>query len=167
MSHRAVCTKIATVTCVALAMFLLSCQERHEYSSTSLEDAARAGEIVRGWLPDFLPKSSKQIQLAYAAESPRTWCTFEFSSADSRAFRKHIVPVDRLPAELRHISGPSTSWWPDFLTGKPDEKQIRNRGFCLYLFQEPDVGASKDLVLFAVDWSKGEAFFYRAPQPSQ
>lgn len=146
---------------VAAVVLLQACSERHEMLYDSIADASKAGEVKRGWIPDFLPISSRRIRIVYAAESTSTWCEFQFAPDDSGRFREHLKTVDRLPEAVRHVENPGLSWWPDSLRGDLDVERLRLHGFDVCLVTEPDVEQSRRVVVFVVDWRKGRAFFYR------
>ncbi|MGH9734265.1 MAG: hypothetical protein ACRD8A_06730 [Candidatus Acidiferrales bacterium] len=147
--------------CVAAIALVQSCSNRRDSFYSSLVDAKNAGEIDRGWIPDYLPASSHAIHIVYDPESPRTWCAFEFSPSDAQGLQKNLTHVDTVPARVKHLDGPGESWWPDFLTGGLDLPRIRSQGFDLYVAAEPDVQSNTDLVLFVLDSANGQGFFYR------
>jgi hypothetical protein len=150
-----------SVLCFASFALLQGCRERHEYFYSSLADAAKSGEITRGWMPDFMPVSSRAIHIAYDPSSPRTWCVFEFSPDDSQRLRKNLRSVTSLPPSLKQIANPRLSWWPSLLKGNLDVTTIYGRGFAPYIITERDVGANTLEVLFVIDWAKGRGYFYR------
>jgi hypothetical protein len=147
--------------CTASGAFFLGCREQHEYFYPSLADAAKSGEISRGWMPEYLPASSRDIHITYAAESPRTWCVFDFSPDDSQRLRENLKSVTSLPPRVERIGNPGPSWWPDFLKGDLDVTTIHGHGFEPYIVTEPDMGTYRLEVLFAIDWAKGRGYFYR------
>jgi len=147
--------------CIVASAFLQACSDRHESSYASLDDAIKAGEITRGWIPDYLPKSSHAIHIIYAPSSPRTWCAFEFSPADSQALKKNLTSASVLSERVKHVDDPGLSWWPRFLKGDIDVARLRADGFEAYVVEEPDIQSSTGVVLFAIDWAKGRGFFYR------
>jgi len=147
--------------CIAAGVLLQACGDRQESSYATLADAAKAGEINRGWIPGYLPASSHAIHIVYDPSSPRTWCAFEFFPADSQSLKKNLTSVNVLPQRLQRVDGPGASWWPDFLKGDLDVGRFHENGFNAYVAEEPDVQSNTDLVLFAIDWAKGRAFFYR------
>lgn len=147
--------------CVVSSVLLQGCRERHEYFYPSLADATRSGEITRGWMPEFMPASSRAIHIAHAAESPRTWCVFDFSPEDSQRLRENLRSVTSLPPRVKRIGTPGPSWWPDFLKGDVDVATISGNGFASYIVTEPNVGADTLEVLFVIDWTKGRGYFYR------
>jgi hypothetical protein len=146
---------------VVVCVLCAGCNERRESRYRSLADALKAGEVTRGWLPDWLPASSRAITLAYDPSSPRTWCTFEFSPDDSQRLRERLTPVEGLPQRVRHVENPGLSWWPQFLTGELDVAESQKRGFELYVVEEPGSTNTTFAVLFAVHWTKGLGFFHR------
>lgn len=151
----------ALLVCIAATGLLQACGNKQESSYATLAEASKAGEITRGWIPDYLPASSRAIRIVYDPSSPRTWCSFAFSPADSHSLKKYLTGVSVLPQRLKRLDGPFASWWPDFLRGDLDIAKFRADGFDAYVAEEPDVQSNTDLVLFAIDWSKGRAFFYR------
>jgi hypothetical protein len=152
--------------CIAANALLQACGDRQESSYATLADAIKAGEISRGWIPDYLPTSSHAIHIVYDPSSPRTWCAFEFSPADSQSLKKNLTSVNALPQRLQRVDGPGATWWPDSLKGDLDVARFHGNGFDAYIAEEPDVQSNTDLVLFAIDWAKGRAFFYRTPGAS-
>ena len=150
-------------TCIAASAFLQACSGRRESSYASLADASEAGEITRGWIPDYLPGSAHSIHIVYDPSSPRTWCTFEFSPTDSQTLKKNLTSINALPQRVKRIDDPRLSWWPDFLKGDLEVPRFHRDGFDAYVAEEPDIQSSNGVVLFAIDWAKGRGFFYRVP----
>lgn len=147
---------------MALSVPCWGCNGRREASYSTLTDAISAGETARGWIPDWLPRSSRVIKVSYDPSSPTTWCSFHFSPDDSATFRQNLISTTTIPAFVRHIPNPSVVWWPGFLTGRVDSREVQKHGFQLYAVTEPDVGAATRTVLFAVNWTTGYALFYRS-----
>ncbi len=155
-------TLFVSVICVGLACVFLACGGGwHESFYPSLAEAEKDGAITRGWIPDFLPKSSRAIHEAHRIEHPRTWCAFEFLSADSESLRKNLKGVDLLP--VTRVLSPGVSWWPAVLKGNLDVRKIHEAGFELYKVVIPDAGIPDrtEVLLFAIDWSGGRGFFYQ------
>jgi hypothetical protein len=50
------------------------------------------------------------------------------------------------------------------MTGNLDAKKIHNDGFNLYRIEAPATAVTTEVSLFAIDWSKGLAYFYAAPK---
>jgi hypothetical protein len=136
--------------------------DRYESFYPSLADADKHGAITRGWIPDdILPSSSRAIHEVHDFSPSREWCAFEFATEDSENLRKNLKRIDVLPPSVRRVRNPDVPWWPTALKGNLDTGKIRSYGFDLYLIERPANTVMTDVLLFAVDWSKGRAFFYR------
>lgn len=67
---------------------------RNEYFYSTLADADKAGEIMRGWLPDDLvPKSSRDIRLVEELSPDYEWCVFDFLRPVTRKTSERISRV--------------------------------------------------------------------------
>jgi hypothetical protein len=72
---------VPPILCVGLSLIVAAgCGDRHESFYPSLAYAIDAGEIDRGWIPNFLPESSRAIHIIYDPASQR-----------------HIVHLNSLP----------------------------------------------------------------------
>jgi hypothetical protein len=145
-----------TVFCTLLA----GCDERRELFYIDLASTAKAGESARGWVPEYLPKTSRNIRLLELDSPSKEWGGFEFISADSQSFRETLKSVAVLPASVRRVPSPGKSWWPAVLKGNLDTQKIHQEGFELYIVESPADSVSTWIYLFAIDWSKGRGFFY-------
>ena len=152
---------LSSVIYIGLACILVAgCGNRRDLFYPTLVEAEKAGELNRGWVPVYLPKTSRAIHLV-EQDSPSTeWGGFEFTPADSQELRKHLKNVDALPPSVRRVSNPGGSWWPAVLKGKLDDGKIHGEGFELYVVEDPADSVSIWVELFAIDWSKGRGFFY-------
>src|SRR5271163_1579050 len=109
---------LAAILCAAIMAVLLGCRgDRRESSYPSLADADKDGAITRGWIPDFLPGSSRSIHEIHEMSPSTEWCAFEFSTSDSQGLRKNLTSVDALPQAVRHVPSAGASWWPSLLVG--------------------------------------------------
>jgi hypothetical protein len=152
---------IAPLICVTLACILVGgCGDNRDLFYSALADAAKAGEIDRGWIPDYLPKTSRAIHLTEQDSPSKEWCGFEFLPADSQSLRQILKSVDVLPPSVRRVPGPGVSWWPPMLKGNLDAQKLHKEGFELYIVESPADSVSTWVNLFAIDWSKGRGFFY-------
>jgi hypothetical protein len=153
---------VSPILCVGLSLILAAgCGDRRELFYPSLANAISAGEINRGWIPDFLPESSRAIHIIYDPASPRTYCAFDFSTDDSHRLRKRLTNLDALPTSVKYVPHSGVSWWPAMLKGNLDVGKIREAGFKVYLDEEPGTSVETDVLLFAIDWTNGRGFFYR------
>jgi hypothetical protein len=156
-------TFLMAVLCVGLAFFLLACHsDRRESFYPSLSEADKEGAITRGWIPDdLLPGRSRAIHEVHEISPSKEWCAFEFPPTDSEGLRKNLRSVDALPPSVRRVPSPGMSWWPAVLNGNLDVETIHKAGFELYVVEKPATSVTTDILLFAIDWPKGRAFFYR------
>lgn len=149
---------------VCLGPFVFGCGHDRSTFYPTLAEADKAGEINRGWLPDFLPKSSHAIRQAYDLSPSTEWCEFDFAPADAQSLRKNLTEVQTLPVPVARVPNPHVSWWPELLEGDLDVSRIRRAGFGLYVLVRPATSISTETWLFAVDWEKGRAFLYTGPE---
>src|SRR5437016_14530914 len=105
--------------------------------------------------------SSRAIHEVHDLSPSREWCAFEFATDDSEKLRKNLKSIDVLPSSVRRVRDPHVSWWPSGLKGNLDTGMIRSEGFDLYVVERTANAVMTDVLLFAVDWSKGRGFFYR------
>ena len=152
---------LTTVLCVGLPSIVVAgCGDHRESFYPTLADADKDAAITRGWIPDdLLPGSS--IHEVHEISPSTEWCTFEFLPTDSQALRKSVKGFDALPSSVRHVPSPDVSWWPAVLKGNPDVEKIHKARFELYVVERPVTSVNTDILLFAIDWSKGRGLFYR------
>jgi hypothetical protein len=147
---------------VCFATTFMSCGHDHDSLYTSLADADKAGEITHGWIPDFLPKTSRNIHVLDDLSPQREWCAFEFDPTDSTTMRQDLKPVDRLSETvITRIPNPHVPWWPHSLTGNLNVDEIRRSGLQLYIITRQQASARRiQAYLVAVDWQKDRGFFF-------
>lgn len=152
-----------SVICSCLAFVLVAChRHRRESFYASLADVGKADAGAQSWIPDdVLPASSRAIQEVHELSPSTEWCAFEFPPSDSRDLRKNLKSIDALPPSVRRVPSPSVSWWPAVLKGNLDVEKIHGAGFELYMVEKPATSITTDILLFAIDWPNGRAFFYR------
>jgi hypothetical protein len=154
------------MVCAGLVSTLLACGDNFESLYPTLTDADKAGAIARGWIPDYLPESSRDIHEFHHNSLSTEWCAFDFLPADSQRLRKTLKTIDVLPSSLARVPSPGMGWWPGVLTGKLDPRKVQAEGFHLYVIEEPATAVSTRITLFAIDWQNGRVFFYGTPEPS-
>jgi hypothetical protein len=156
---------VAAGVVILLILVWIVVPSRRDYESfyPSLADAAKDEVMSHGWLEDeFLPPSSRSIHVAFDLSPSTEWCAFDFAPADSQNLRKNLRSVDVLPPYIRRVQNPHVSWWPGMLRGNLDREHIHREGFELYVVERPANSVMTDVLLFAIDWSKGRGFFYSA-----
>ena len=85
--------------------------ERTEHYPTR-EDALRAGAFDRGWLPEWLPASSREIWETHNLDSNEIYVKFEFNRAELEGCLKaaHAVLIEE--KKRPQLPTISESWWP-------------------------------------------------------
>jgi hypothetical protein len=153
------------VLCIGLTSVLLACHsDRRESYYPSLADADKDGAITRGWIPYFLPESTRGIHEVHDISPSTEWCAFEFLPTDTQGLRKILKSVDMLSSSVRRVPSPGVSWWPAVLKGNVDVEKIHREGFALYVVVAPETSVTTRVLLFAIDWPKGRGFFYSSPE---
>jgi hypothetical protein len=160
---------LAALLGVALiCAFITFHSDRQESFYPSLAEADKDGAIARDWIPDdLLPSSSRAIHEVHDLSPSTEWCSFEFVPADSQTLRKNLKAVGALPPSVRRVPNPHVSWWPSTLRGNLDSERIHKEGFDLYVVEKPATSVTTDVLLFAIDWSKGRGFFYSTSKSNE
>lgn len=146
--------------CVIVGFLAISCEGRRESFYPSFADAQKDGAVDRGWIPDFLPPSSRSIHEVHKNSPSIGWCSFDFLVGDSQSLRNTIKSLDQLPTTAKRVPNPGESWWPAALEGNLDLKAIHDTGLDLYIFSRPETSVTREVLLFAIDWRRGHGFVY-------
>jgi hypothetical protein len=148
--------------CFVLLSAFVGCRNHHDteaFYATRVE-AEKSGEFSRGWLPDFLPSSSRSIDLGYDLSPSQVWCAFDFDVADKDAFLSSVKSIDRLAPPITQVPSPHVKWWPKSLEGNLDAQKIRENGFALYSATRPATQVENETWIFAINWAKGRGYFF-------
>lgn len=140
------------------AAIFLGCGHDHNSFYPTLADADNDGETTHGWIPDFLPKTSRNIHEAHDLSPEDEWCAFEFDPADSATLRQALKPLGDL--HDREIPNPRVSWWPRLLTGNVSVDKIQPSGLQLYLFTRQADAVQTAAYTFVIDWNKAQGYFF-------
>jgi len=156
---------------VAVAVLLLSVSScggdwQESYYPTRVA-AEKDGEFERGWLPEYLPASSRDIHELHRIEHPKTWGSFAYNSEDLDGMLAVVTKVDVLPPVLATISRPGSTWWPDLISGSLDMEALNRAGFELYVTHDNDMGANARglIYLFILDRVQGRGYFFETVMP--
>jgi len=139
--------------------------DRKESLYPSLADADKYGAITRGWIPDFLPTSSRAIHEVHYSSPSKEWCSFEFGPYDSKRLREALKSVDVLPPSVKRVPSPGASWWPVMFEGDLDLEKIRGAGLDVYMIERPETSVTTEIFIVVIDWMKGRGFFYSTTKP--
>jgi len=150
------------ICCIVLLAALVGCRSSHDTEAfyAARADAAKSGEFDRGWLPDFLPKSSHAIHLAYDLSPSRVWCAFEFDAVETDTLLNSVKPANSGSPPITRIPNPHVKWWPKPLEGDFDVQKIQGAGLVLYSVSRPVSQVENETLLFAIDRTKGRGYFY-------
>src|SRR5205823_428258 len=130
--------------------------DRYESFYPSLAEAEKDGATTRGWIPDdLLPISSRAIHEVHDLSPSTQWCAFEFDPADTQHLRKNLKRTDVIPTPVGPLPNPEVAWWPRMLRGNIDIDTIHKEKFELYVVERPETSATKEILLFAIDWLAG------------
>jgi len=105
-------TKIATLIS---SLLLTACGEIQDASYPDWSAAKAAGAITRGWIPDWLPRSSHTIKEAHDLDTNASILTLTFSEAENWQVPEVCEPVE---GELA-VPTLQRSWWPPQLSQQP------------------------------------------------
>jgi hypothetical protein len=73
------------------------------------------GAVARGWIPEWLPASAKDIRESHNLDTNRVWLKFEYDSADRTALEAACARASG--SELAFPGEDARrSWWPRELT---------------------------------------------------
>jgi hypothetical protein len=141
--------KLRTLALVLAVGSQIAC-ETLESTYPTRADAERDGAFARGWLPDLLPRGSRNIREIHDLDTNRVWCSFDFQPEDARALRAALDRV-RPRNALFKVQSPGVRWWPPVLRGEIDLDAIARSGLDL---------RRDGATLWAIDWRQGRGCFY-------
>jgi hypothetical protein len=126
-----------------LLIFLNGCGEIIEDQYPTLKEAAT--EIEQGWIPKFLPSSSKNIREVHDLDTNRGIITFVFDASEADTFtgRLKAVPKNQL-SQIECPVAPRKSWWPEFLEAGRLSAAVEGQKLDVYEFGNDASGRIKD-----------------------
>lgn len=93
----------------------VACSDLRESAYPSLADAKRAGAMTHGWLLEFLPASSRDIQEIHSIDTSQTWCAFGFSPQDAQLLQANLAVIGPTAVAAVHVRTVGVAWWPRVL----------------------------------------------------
>ena len=122
-------------------------------SFNTLADAAQAGAIEQGLVPDRLPAGTRDIRIGYVPGQTGGWGLFNFPPGEADALKAMLRP-EEVPLAGRRVDVPGRiEWWPKALRGTLDAEQLSITG--LKAYQTID-GAR----IVAINWNQGRAYYW-------
>ncbi len=80
---------LLTLTLLMLIVIFMSRSEIKNTLYANYEEAKKAGAFERGWLPEYLPKSAKNIHEAHNLDTNQGWGEFEFDVREISSMKSH------------------------------------------------------------------------------
>ena len=142
-----------SVLCLAVGL-ALACSDKVQASYPTRADAEKSGAIARGWVPSIVPGGSTQIREMHNVDTNEVWGKFVFPSSSTETLRAALNEID-VSSFGGKVRPPKVSWWLPALSGRLSDQEVRAAGLKLYKAEQ------NGNVFFAVDWHRGQAFFWR------
>jgi hypothetical protein len=118
----------------------------------TLAEAQAAGAVDRGWLPRGLPPGTRDLRVAYDADSNRRWGLFEFPPDQGDALR--ALTTAEISLDGLECNPPGRiEWWPILLRQRLDGERIRATGVRGYRVGEGGL-------ILAVNWGQGRGYYW-------
>jgi len=126
---------------VLLLFFLPACSEIVDSEYSNLDAAKKENAIRTGLLPDWLPNTSRQIQVAYDISTNEKILAFQYKPTEGWNPRKNCKQIDPFDPPKPKLS---RAWWPKDVPGNKDSTPRHTYYTCdngdSYLAAHPKVG---------------------------
>ena len=113
-------TVLIIFSLVSTALLLGACQAANlisndysEYTFETYAEAEKSGEIERGWIPEFVPETAKDIHLGYDIDTNDILLTF---TVDNQNF---VDSSGCLPTDTKASHALEAKWWSDTIYDDP------------------------------------------------
>ena len=80
---------LAITSLVLIAIFAMGYFENQQSFYANYKEAKKSGAFERGWLPEYLPKSAKNIHEQHNLDTNQGWADFEFDVKDITKMESH------------------------------------------------------------------------------
>ena len=143
-------------------LFFVACnwsEQPYRFYSTYGE-AVEAGEVERGWLPEWVPQAAQKIHLQADLDTNQTWLRFELPAPAKAALEPQLTPLT--PTEIQQLEwrkpARGRAWWPRNLI---QQQQADDTALNAALYAIDGIRASRYVV--AIDRSGSEIFVTSVP----
>ncbi|HEX9365313.1 MAG TPA: hypothetical protein VF921_01735 [Vicinamibacterales bacterium] len=117
----------------------------------NLDEARKAGAIIRGWVPEGLPSGAGDLREGHLPDG-RHWGAFTFPITDAAPVRA-LLGTEITSGTLSCEPPGRLEFWPRVLLSPVDVARVRSTGFRLY--------AGRDSRSYAINWGQGRAYYWR------
>jgi hypothetical protein len=139
---------------ILLFLFLNGCfDEAPERFYSNYTEAVKAGELLRGWLPEWVPRDAERIYIQGDLDNNAVWLRFELSGASADSLKSSCSPLDPIDVKVRY---PSNDWWFTRLTR---QKSGRNQDLYASLYRAPNNRIGSRMVI-AFDKTSNTVFVW-------
>ena len=126
----------------------LDMTDENHYSN--LEEVKADGAIMRGWIPDCIPASAKDIHEWHNLDSNECFGSFSFEKEEYAEFTEEIVKLAPVGSGFK-IQLDKRMDWPYRFPRKATPSDLESNGFGLF---------TCDNIYLAVNGSAGHAYFW-------
>lgn len=149
---------------VFLSLFVLACSETKDNFYKTIDEARRNSAFDKGWIPDILPASSREIHERHDLDTNAVWLRFKFDKTDVKGLIDQLEEIK--PAEINtiEITRPNVNWWPKDLN---KDSLMKNEQSALRLYKYKKVftyanGSQKVIpAFFIIDWNANIAYYWQ------
>lgn len=148
--------RLVTPLAVAFAAGLVACAEINSQTASygTLAEAASAGAITQGWVPDGLPAGAYEIRVGYVPDGPERWGLFNFPPGEGDALKG--ILGDEIDLDGLGVTVPARiEWWPVALRRTLDGESLRLTGLRGYRSRAGGF-------IVAVNWNQGRGYYWKA-----
>ena len=144
---------VALAVAAMLIASMIGCSDRKEVRYETFAQAKKDRAFERGWLPRMMPSNVSGVRELHDVDTNEGWGLFSFNANgfDSGSLATACT-VSASPVTVR---SPSTSWWPEYLSGTLTQSQISGNGLVLYECREPNTR-----MFVALNLRSGTGYFW-------
>ena len=136
------------------AMLLIKRSETKDSHYQTYDQAVAAGEVERGWIPAFVPRSARNIEETHDLATNYQWLSFVAPPAD---LQQAFVPLQRISLYEARSLGFRDSWFAPPHPFELDKTMLATPRGSIRVFKQ----RSEPWSLCAIaDWSTGQVFVW-------
>lgn len=117
----------------------------------NLDEAAKAGALANGWVPEGLPPEASDLREGHLPDG-RHWGAFSFPGAADAPVRA-LLGSEITTGTLSCEPPGRLEFWPRVLLSPVNVERVRSTGFKLY--------NGRDSRTYAINWGQGRAYYWR------